>query len=88
MFHYLPVLLVNCIYCIVMYLLDWIVKKKKKKIRECANDERFCVSIVYIFKNIFKLNKEVGIDAATKKRANTSGVGKINNYCEVIYIPP
>ena len=25
MFHYPPVLLVNCIYCIVMYLLDWIV---------------------------------------------------------------
>ena len=23
-----------------------------------------------------------------KKRANTSGVGKINNYCEDIYIPP
>ena len=26
-------------------------------------------------------------DAAAKKRANTSGVGKINNYCEDIYIP-
>ena len=25
MFHYPPVLFVNCIYCIVMYLLDWIV---------------------------------------------------------------
>ena len=24
-------------------------------------------------------------DAAAKKRANTSGVGKINNYCEDIY---
>ena len=22
------------------------------------------------------------------KRANTSGVGKINNYCEDIYVPP
>ena len=29
-----------------------------------------------------------GIDAAAKKRANTSGVGKIINYCEDIYIPP
>ena len=27
-------------------------------------------------------------DAAAKKRANTSGVGKVNNYCEDIYIPP
>ena len=23
-----------------------------------------------------------------QNRANTSGVGKINNYCEDIYIPP
>ena len=36
------------------------------------------------WKNILKMNK----DAAAKKRANTSGVGKINNYCEDIYIPP
>ena len=27
-------------------------------------------------------------DAAAKKRANTSGVGKSNNYYEDIYIPP
>ena len=27
-------------------------------------------------------------DAAAKKRPNTSGVGKINNYYEDIYIPP
>ena len=27
-------------------------------------------------------------DAAAKKRANTSGVGEIINYCEDIYIPP
>ena len=27
-------------------------------------------------------------DAAAKKRPNTSGVGKINNYYEYIYIPP
>ena len=26
------------------------------------------------------MNKEVGMDAAAKKRANTSGVGKSNNY--------
>ena len=42
-------------------------------------------------KNIFKMNKEVRIllkDAAAKKRPNTSGVGKINNYYEDIYIPP
>ena len=39
---------------------------------------------VYIYINILKMNKEVGRDAAAKKRANTSGVGKINNYCEDI----
>ena len=33
------------------------------------------------------MNKEVGM-LLPKKRANTSGVGKINNYCEDIYIPP
>ena len=35
-------------------------------------------------KNILKMNKEVGM-LLPKKRANTSGVGKINNYCEDIY---
>ena len=30
-------------------------------------------------KNILKMNKEVGM--LLPKRANTSGVGKINNYC-------
>ena len=29
-----------------------------------------------------------GMDAAAKKRPNTSGVGKINNYYEDMYIPP
>ena len=33
-------------------------------------------------------NEQRSKDAAAKKRANTSGVGKINNYCEDIYIPP
>ena len=28
------------------------------------------------------------MDAAAKKRANTSGVGKSKNYFEDIYIPP
>ena len=32
-------------------------------------------------------NEQRSRDAATKKRANTSGVGKINNHCEDIYIP-
>ena len=36
------------------------------------------------------MNKEVGTgwDVAAKKRTNTSGVGKSNNYYEDIYIPP
>ena len=29
-------------------------------------------------------NEQRSRDAAVKKRANTSGVGKINNYCEDI----
>ena len=33
-------------------------------------------------------NEQRSRDAAAKKRANTSGVGKIINYCEDIYIPP
>ena len=33
-------------------------------------------------------NEQRSMDTAAKKRANTSGVGKINNYCEDIYIPP
>ena len=33
-------------------------------------------------------NEQRSKDAAAKKRANTNGVGKINNYCEDIYIPP
>ena len=34
------------------------------------------------------INEQRSRDAAAQKRANTSGVGKINNYCEDIYIPP
>ena len=33
-------------------------------------------------------NEHRSKDAAAKKRPNTSGVGKINNYYEDIYIPP
>ena len=39
-------------------------------------------------KNFFLNNEQRSRDAAAKKRANTSGVGKINNYYEDIYIPP
>ena len=33
-------------------------------------------------------NEHRSKDAAAKKRPNTSGVGKFNNYYEDIYIPP
>ena len=33
-------------------------------------------------------NEQSNRDDAAKKRANTSGVGKSNNYDEDIYIPP
>ena len=35
-----------------------------------------------------KKNEQRSKDAAAKKTPNTSGVGKINNYYEDIYIPP
>ena len=43
----------------------------------------------YIYKNEkhFK-NEQRTRDVAAKKGANTSGVGKSNNYYEDIYIPP
>ena len=40
-----------------------------------------------IIKKTFK-NEQRSKDAAAKKRPNTSGVGKINNYYVDIYIPP
>ena len=45
------------------------------------------VSNVKRTKKHFK-NEQRSKDAAAKKRANTSGVGKSNNYYEDIYIPP
>ena len=33
-------------------------------------------------------NEQRSKDAAAKKRPNTNGVGKINNYYEDIFIPP
>ena len=34
------------------------------------------------------LNEQISKDAVAKKTPNTSGIGKINNYYEDIYIPP
>ena len=60
------------------------------------NDLEYCMSnVCYIlYKNngnktekTFK-NEQRSKDAAAKKRPNTSGVGKINNYYEDIFIPP
>ena len=50
---------------------------------------RVCTLVLLIFKTekTFK-NEQRNKDAAAKKRPNTSGVGKINNYYEDIYIPP
>ena len=45
------------------------------------------VSIYNKTEKTFK-NEQRSKDAAAKKRPNTSGVGKINNYYEDIYIPP
>ena len=48
-----------------------------KKITETRPKKHFIVK-----------NEQRSKDAAAKKRPNTSGVGKINNYYEDIYIPP
>ena len=51
---------------------------------------RVCTLVLFIItrpKKHFK-NEQRSKDAAAKKRPNTSGVGKINNYYEDIYIPP
>ena len=44
-------------------------------------------SMIYKDRKTFK-NEPRSKDAAAKKRPTTSGVGKINNYYEDIYIPP
>ena len=49
------------------------------------NYSKRCSSIG--IKKAFK-NEQRSKDAAAKKRPTTSGVGKINNYYEDIYIPP
>ena len=45
-------------------------------------------AMVYIKTEKTFKNEQRSKDAAAKKRPNTSGVGKINNYYEDIYIPP
>ena len=57
----------------------------------CDSLAQTCEQHKYTDKNEKHLkNEQRSRDAAAKKRANTSGVGKINNYCEDIYIhvPP
>ena len=55
---------------------------------------RVCDSMIRYYQLIYKrrkkhfLNEQRSKDAAAKKRPNTSGVGKINNYYEDICIPP
>ena len=47
----------------------------------------YSYSYSYKTEKTFK-NEQRSKDAAAKKRLNTSGVGKMNNYYEDIYIPP
>ena len=49
--------------------------------------KKHCVNYMVRPKKHFK-NEQRSKDAAAKKRPNTSGVGKINNYYEDIYISP
>ena len=65
------------------YLIKIFLHKIHFKIKSII----YCIS-VYMYKTekTFK-NEQRSKDAAAKKRPNTSGVGKINNYYEDIYIP-
>ena len=47
-----------------------------------------CKRLIIKNKKRLKMNKEVGMLLPKKELYNTSGVGKIINYCEDIYIPP
>ena len=51
---------------------------------------KFSVIVMYVrlLTLILSLLVELGFFKMNKKRANTSGVGKSNNYYEDIYIPP
>ena len=53
----------------------------------CNKITRFCTLYITRPKKHLK-NEQRSKDAAAKKRPNTSGVGKINNYYEDIYISP
>ena len=53
---------------------------------------KIAISVSYLIlilktEKTFK-NEQRSKDAAAKKRPNTNGIGKINNYYEDIYIPP
>ena len=56
-----------------------------QKIVESKNKYR---GYIYIKTEKTFKNEQRSKDAAAKKRPNTSGVGKIYNYYEDIYIPP
>ena len=71
---------------------DWSFKESKNVLLVGCFvwDTACCIIIFWSYtkdrKNIFKMNKEV--EMLLQKIANTSGVRKIINYCEDIYIPP
>ena len=60
-------------------------KLKTKPYGTCRGYYYFAHAVQY---NILFKNEQRSKDAAAQKRPNTSGVGKINNYYEDIYIPP
>ena len=70
-------------------------RRSNFRIRQFKEKRHYNIAANLTFKKItetrpkkhFK-NEQRSKDAAAKKRPNTSGVGKINNYHEDIYIPP
>ena len=61
--------------------------EQSKPLHGLFNAQNFCYNNYNKTEKTFK-NEQRSKDAATEKRPTTSGVGKINNYYEDIYIPP
>ena len=76
----------NCIHSLCSFINTTMFMYIPRHVRQHIYHRVNIYIYIYIYINILKMNKEVGM-LLPKKETNTSGVGKINNYCEDIYIP-
>ena len=68
---------------ILILILQWTYRDSV-----VSSDARLHVHRLHVTPKKHLKNEQRSKDAAAKKRPNTSGVGKINNYYEDIYTPP